>query len=84
MDSGDANQRAKSVILAPYGISGILTGQSYQNVDQQTQKILNDWGAFYPLLPIPTQDDGMRGDENVPPVVEVIAGKFLINLLYKH
>ena len=50
MDSGDASLRAKSVILAPYGISGILTGQTYQNVDQQTQKVLNDWGAFYPLL----------------------------------
>ena len=76
MDNGDgANLKAKSVILSPFGMSGILTGQTYQNVDQQTQKILNDWGAFYPLLSIAAQEDGnVKGEEMVPPVVEIIAG----------
>ncbi|XP_047739393.1 mediator of RNA polymerase II transcription subunit 13-like isoform X2 [Hyalella azteca] len=37
------------VVLAPYSLSGILTGVSYRVTDPGIQKILDDWKQFFPL-----------------------------------
>jgi mediator of RNA polymerase II transcription subunit 13 len=36
------------VILAPYGLAGTLTGQSFKSPDL-TSRLLEDWSHFYPL-----------------------------------
>lgn len=68
-----ANNQPKSVILAPFGLSATLTGQSYQITDQQTEKILKDWREFYPL-PFKDNKDNLVQDD-FPPVVEIVTGK---------
>lgn len=59
----------KPVILAPFGLSAVLTGQSYRALDPQSQKALQDWFAFYPLC--------NRENNELPPIVEVVSGKEL-------
>lgn len=58
----------KHVILAPYGMSAILTGNSIKNGDAAADKLLEDWGLFYPMCNTDNSD--------IPPVVEVISGEF--------
>lgn len=55
-----------SVILAPFGLAGTLTGQSYKSPDATT-RLLEDWGQFYPL------DKNASGTSDGS-VVEVIVG----------
>uniref|UniRef100_A0A3F2YWK1 Mediator of RNA polymerase II transcription subunit 13 n=1 Tax=Anopheles epiroticus TaxID=199890 RepID=A0A3F2YWK1_9DIPT len=64
----------REVILAPFGLAGTLTGQSYKASDPHTQKILDDWSAFYPIS---NKHSGMSSDgsDNVPPIVEILVGK---------
>ena len=40
---------AISVILAPHGLAGTLTGGSYKYSDPGTHKILDEWRHFYPV-----------------------------------
>ncbi|XP_063699092.1 mediator of RNA polymerase II transcription subunit 13 isoform X2 [Culicoides brevitarsis] len=63
----NADVKPRQVILAPYGLAATLTGQSFRNIDPQTEKVLNDWSAFYPLH---NKDSG----SNMPPIVEVMSG----------
>ncbi|XP_021696085.1 mediator of RNA polymerase II transcription subunit 13 isoform X3 [Aedes aegypti] len=68
--SGDAKPR--SVILAPFGLAATLTGQSYKASDPQTQKVLDDWSAFYPI-----SNKNIHLSESadtVPPIVEIMTG----------
>lgn len=53
------------MILAPFGLAGILTGQTFKTGDA-TMRLLEDWGQFYPL-----DKTYMSGDNSV---VEVIVG----------
>ncbi|XP_033748042.1 LOW QUALITY PROTEIN: mediator of RNA polymerase II transcription subunit 13-like [Pecten maximus] len=62
------NQANFQVILAPYGLNGTLTGNSYRETDQSAHKILEEWGRFYPLNADDLKDDASRP----PPLVEVI------------
>lgn len=66
--SSDVQQ--KQVILAPYGMSAILTGNSIKNGDAAADKLLEEWGLFYPMCNTENSD--------IPPVVEVISGKIYI------
>lgn len=52
--------------MAPFGLAGTLTGQSYKSPDATT-RLLEDWAQFYPL------EKGISGasDGNI---VEVIVG----------
>ncbi|KAG8288494.1 Mediator of RNA polymerase II transcription subunit 13-like, partial [Homalodisca vitripennis] len=52
------------VILAPYGMAGTLTGQSFKALDAQTQRLMDDWKHFYPT----------RDVADLPSAVEVIVG----------
>lgn len=69
-NSGEPVPRPRRVILAPFGMSGTLTGQVYRlgSLDTATQKALDDWCAFYPLLV--TADH----PEDLPVMVEVVTG----------
>lgn len=53
------------VILAPYGLAGTLTGQSFKSSDQ-TSRLLEDWSHFYPLDKSSSLTDSS--------VVEVVVG----------
>lgn len=56
------------VILAPYGLNGTLTGQSYRETDQSAHKILEEWSKFYPI-----DKSNKDGDPSkTPALVEVI------------
>ena len=62
------------VVLAPYGLSGTLTGVTYKDTDITTQRLLDEWRQFYVL-----KDGDMREApeaNRVPPAVEVLVGKF--------
>ena len=60
------------MILAPYGLSGTLTGQTYRDSDQTTRKHLEEWKQFYPV----SLEEGRENDINqLPNLVEVIVGK---------
>lgn len=81
--NGCLNLQPVTVILAPFGLSATLTGNSSQNLDrQQTEKILNDWSAFYPLSFLKPSDDeedekktkNVQDDLKIPQIVEIIAG----------
>ena len=37
------------VILAPYGLAGVLTGQSYRVTDHVTRKLMDEWRQYYPV-----------------------------------
>uniref|UniRef100_A0A182TFB7 Mediator of RNA polymerase II transcription subunit 13 n=1 Tax=Anopheles melas TaxID=34690 RepID=A0A182TFB7_9DIPT len=58
----------REVLLAPFAITGTLTGQSYRASDPHTQKILDDWSAFYPIT---NKHSGLAdGADSMPPLVE--------------
>lgn len=66
----DSVPKPRRVILAPFGMSGTLTGQVYRlgSLDAVTQKALDDWCAFYPMTMIADQAD------ELPVMVEVVTG----------
>lgn len=69
-NNGDAVPKPRRVILAPFGMSGTLTGQVYRmgSLDAATQKALDDWCAFYPLTVTADNPD------DLPVMVEVVTG----------
>lgn len=60
--------QARKVMLAPFGIAAILTGNSYKASDPMAEKILEDWASFFPLC--------NKDNTDVPPVVEVVSGAY--------
>ena len=62
------------VILAPYGLAGVLTGHVYKASDYDIHRMLEEWRQFYILRDPVANNDG----ECVPPVVEVIVGELYI------
>jgi hypothetical protein len=62
-----------SVILAPFGMSGILTGQTYKASDGYTRKIIEEWRQFYPINSKYLNREPGDGPP-LPPAVEVIVG----------
>uniref|UniRef100_UPI00358DF476 mediator of RNA polymerase II transcription subunit 13-like n=1 Tax=Myxine glutinosa TaxID=7769 RepID=UPI00358DF476 len=68
-----------NVILSPYGLNGVLTGQTYKLGDSGVWRVLEEWQQFYPVvtsgaegLPHDTGDIAMEDD--VPVAVEVMVG----------
>ncbi|XP_070572223.1 mediator of RNA polymerase II transcription subunit 13-like isoform X2 [Ptychodera flava] len=69
------------VLLSPYGLSGVLTGQTFKESDQNTQKLLNEWRQFFPI-DVPSEnsenEDGADSvdahNHQLPPAVEVLVG----------
>lgn len=69
-NNGESVPKPRRVILAPYALSGTLTGQVYRtgSLDVSTQKALDDWCAFYPLTVAADHAD------DLPVMVEVVTG----------
>ncbi|CAH1135801.1 unnamed protein product [Ceutorhynchus assimilis] len=65
MQEAQSNTGGIKVILAPFGLAGTLTGQSFRSPDS-TAKFLDDWSHFYPLDKSSSLTDSS--------VVEVIVG----------
>ena len=64
-----------AVLLAPYGLSGLLTGRAYSDSDPKTQKLLEDWRRY---CYVPPPADGTAEDgSHVPLFVEVVVGMFV-------
>lgn len=70
--SGSGDVKPRSVILAPFGLAATLTGQSYKASDPQTQKVLDDWSAFYPISN--KNINLSESADTVPPIVEIMTG----------
>ncbi|XP_063216486.1 mediator of RNA polymerase II transcription subunit 13 isoform X2 [Bacillus rossius redtenbacheri] len=66
-----ASTSETKVLLAPFGLAGVLTGQGYKVLDLQTQRLLEDWRHFYP---IPGRGDTIEGEAELPQVLEVAVG----------
>ena len=77
-----------SVILAPYGLAGVLTGQSFRVTDHVTRKLMDEWRQYYPVdcsNPVTNQQqrgpgpggggsEGPTGVADVDDMVEVVIG----------
>jgi mediator of RNA polymerase II transcription subunit 13 len=70
------NISMQSVILAPFGLSAVLTGNKSDNFEQHADKIISDWNAFYPMK-IGGEEFSSKSSA-LPPLVEVISGKIFI------
>ena len=61
-----------AVILAPYGLNGTLTGQTYRDTDPHNRHLFQHWSQYYPF----EMDDSKEFDLNrLPNLVEVLVGK---------
>ena len=75
-----------AVLLAPYGLTGLLTGRAYSDSDPKTQKLLEDWRRYF-YVP-PPADSTVEDGSHVPLFVEVVVGTLcfisgeLFTLLY--
>jgi len=61
-----------AVLLAPYGLTGLLTGRAYSDSDLKTQKLLEDWRRYF-YIPPPVDSTAEDGS-HVPLFVEIIVG----------
>lgn len=70
------NISMQSVILAPFGLSAVLTGNNKsEHFEQYADKIINDWNAFYPMKCGSSESDSFSSlKTSLPPLVEVISG----------
>ncbi|XP_064647452.1 mediator of RNA polymerase II transcription subunit 13-like isoform X2 [Lineus longissimus] len=57
------------VLLAPHGLTGVLTGQTFKDSDPVVRKLLEEWLHFYMSERIETANE-----QKVPSMVEVIVG----------
>ncbi|XP_060523412.1 mediator of RNA polymerase II transcription subunit 13 isoform X2 [Cylas formicarius] len=65
MQQAQASTSGLKVILAPFGLAGTLTGQSFRS-PENNDRWLDDWGQFYPLNKSSNLTDSS--------VVEVVVG----------
>lgn len=69
------NMNTQSVILAPFGLSAVLTGSKNENSEQYTEKIVEDWNAFYPMK---KHENERSTSSKLPKLVEVISGNYIV------
>lgn len=70
-----SNNTMQSVILAPFGLSAVLTGNKIESSEQHVDKIINDWNAFYPMKSSNSNENESSSTKTLPPLVEVISGE---------
>lgn len=79
------NISMQSVILSPFGLSAVLTGNKSDNFEQYADKIVNDWNAFYPMKysGSSSENDSFSSSSksSLPSLVEVISGMNDNNLI---
>jgi mediator of RNA polymerase II transcription subunit 13 len=66
------NVSMQSVILAPFGLSAVLTGNRSESCEQFSDKIINDWNNFYPMK----DSESISSQSKLPQLVEVNSGKY--------
>lgn len=66
-----------SVLLAPCGLIGYLTGRAYSDVDPKTHKLLEDWRRFF-SVPVIGDTGAEDGSSHLPLFVEVIVGELVL------
>lgn len=71
-NDNQANVSMQSVILAPFGLSAVLTGNRSESGEQFTEKFLNDWNNFYPMR---DSSDTSASQSKLPPLIEVNSGE---------
>ncbi|CAH1719545.1 unnamed protein product [Chironomus riparius] len=71
------SMNTQPVILAPFGLSAVLTGSKNENSEQYTEKIVEDWNAFYPMK---KHENERSTSSKLPKLVEVISGG--VKMLY--
>ena len=68
-----------AVLLAPYGLTGVLTGRVYSDSDVKTQRLLEDWRRYFY---IPTlADNAAEEGSHIPSFVEVVVGMLSHNAI---
>ena len=45
------------MILAPYGLSAVLTGQTYKESDPTVQRFLSEWKQIYPITQLSSKEN---------------------------
>ena len=60
------------MLLAPYGLSGQLTGRSSGDSDPKAQQLLEEWKKFYYIN---KTEESSESSGSLPTVVEVVVGK---------
>jgi mediator of RNA polymerase II transcription subunit 13 len=70
-DINHNNVSMQSVILAPFGLSAVLTGNRSESCEQFADKIMNDWNNFYPMK----DSDIISSQSKLPQLVEVNSGE---------
>jgi mediator of RNA polymerase II transcription subunit 13 len=63
-----------SVILAPFGLAGTVTGQAYKTMDVQTKRQLDEWRQFYPIDTKFSSCEAGGEEVLLPLAVEVVVG----------
>uniref|UniRef100_A0A8C4WU81 Mediator of RNA polymerase II transcription subunit 13 n=1 Tax=Eptatretus burgeri TaxID=7764 RepID=A0A8C4WU81_EPTBU len=68
-----------AVILSPYGLNGVLTGQTYKLGDAGVWRVLEEWQQFYPVVNgaaegFPHDTGDIAIEDDVPVAVEVMVG----------
>lgn len=75
-DFNDINHNVsmQSVILAPFGLAAVLTGNRSDNLEQFADKIVSDWNNFYPMKKLECDS----ASPVMSQLVEVMSGKLSI------
>ncbi|XP_061418072.1 mediator of RNA polymerase II transcription subunit 13-like isoform X1 [Lethenteron reissneri] len=58
LDLASASSSPLNVILSPYGLNAVLTGQAYKRSDASTRKLIEEWQQFYPVVATSTVGPG--------------------------
>ena len=68
------------MILAPHGLSGVLTGVTYYESEPTgtTSKMFADWAGYFPIKS-PAKEESSK----MPSMVEVIVGKYAVKFKKK-
>ncbi|KAF0295730.1 Mediator of RNA polymerase II transcription subunit 13-like [Amphibalanus amphitrite] len=62
------------VVLAPYGLAGVLTGHTFRLGTPDTQKLVKAWRQFYPIEGRVVASLQTGREPHMPVVVEVLVG----------
>lgn len=79
-DFNDINHNIsmQSVILAPFGLSAVLTGNKSENHEQFSEKIVSDWNNFYPMKKLECDPSSSK----IAQLVEVVSGNYCAEYRY--
>ena len=59
-------QQPIEAILSPFGLSALVTGNTFKESDNQVQKLINDWRKFFPTIQQQSKDKQPKPPANNP------------------